>query len=123
MKQPDYRKYLSDILAACDLLGDYTRGKSYEDYCEDSLLQSAVERQFEIVGEALNRALRTNPSLQDHISHASRIVAFRNRLIHAYAEISAELVWSVLKSNLPKLKDEVAALLRDSDAAGLSGRR
>ena len=74
----------------------------------DPMLRSAVERQFEIIGEALNQALRGDPSLEQKISHFHRIVAFRNRLIHGYASIAEEVVWGVVESNLPVLLREAA---------------
>ncbi len=82
MKRPDVRKYLYDILQACDLLEHFTGGKTFDDYLADALLRSGVERQFGIVGEALGQALRVNPDLAERVTGARRIVAFRNRLIH-----------------------------------------
>jgi uncharacterized protein with HEPN domain len=72
-----------------------------------------VERQFEIVGEALRRALEAEPALADRISDTGRIVAFGNRLIHGYASVSAEVVWGVLEANVPTLHHEVSELLAE----------
>lgn len=60
----DLRKYLYDIDQACLLLKEFTGGKSFADYSTDAMLRSAVERQFEIIGEALGQALRTEPTLE-----------------------------------------------------------
>jgi uncharacterized protein with HEPN domain len=115
LKTLEVRKYLFDIAQACDLLAQFTSGKTLADYASDPMLRSAVERQFEIIGEALNHALRFDPTLADEISDTSRIIAFRNRLIHAYASVADEVVWGVLETNLPPLRREVAALLHEKD--------
>jgi hypothetical protein len=62
MPPRDLRAYLFDVAEACRLVEEFTRGKSAADYAGDSLLRSGVERQLEIVGEALNQALRNHPS-------------------------------------------------------------
>lgn len=111
MRPLEVRKYLFDILEACEQLQRFTAGKTFEGYLADAMLRSAVERQFEIVGEALARALRLEPGLSAQISETARIIAFRNRLIHGYASVSSEVVWGVLEANLPGLHQEVAALL------------
>ncbi len=111
MPPPEVLKFLFDAREACDLLERFTHGRSFEDYSSDPMLRSAVERQLEIVGEALNRALRLHPSLADVISDAPRIVAFRNRLVHGYAAVTDAVVWGVLEGNLPKLRREVGGLL------------
>ena len=59
----DIRKYLYDIQQACELLSEFTAGKTLDDYTTNAMLQSAVERQFEIIGEALNQMLRRDPAL------------------------------------------------------------
>jgi len=107
----DVRKYLFDIAEACDLIAQFTKGKSFSDYRADPLLRSAVERQFEIIGEALNKALQDDPGLDQVISYSRRIISFRNRLIHGYSTISDEVVWGVLETNLPILTREVKQLL------------
>jgi uncharacterized protein with HEPN domain len=110
----EVRKYLFDIAQACDLLTQFTKGKTFTDYSADALLRSAVERQFEVVGEALNQVLRLYPELSNRISNCRRIVAFRNRLIHGYAFVSDDVVWGVLETNLPTLRHEVQLLLDES---------
>ena len=107
----EVRKYLFDIAEACDLLTQFTAGKTFTDYSADALLRSAVERQFEVVGEALNQALHLYPALANRVSDCRRIVAFRNRLIHGYAFVSDKVVWGVLETNLPTLRREVQSLL------------
>lgn len=111
MPQRDVRRYLYDILQACNLLAQFTAGKKFDDYTSDALLRSAVERQFEIVGEALNQGLRVDPGLAARITDSGRIIAFRHRLSYGYASISDNTVWGVLETYLPVLRREVKALL------------
>ena len=112
MRRPETLKYLYDIAEACRLLDQFTSGKTIAEYASDALLRSAVERQFEIIGEALRLAIREEPELAGLISDSSRIIAFRNRLIHGYAAILNDVVWGVLETNLPTLQREVEALLK-----------
>jgi len=107
----EVRKYLFDIQEAGELLAQFTEGKSLDDYVADPLLRSAVERQFEVIGEALRQMLNLNPDLSSFISCHQRIIAFRNRLIHGYADIAHDVVWGVLEANLPKLRQEIKELL------------
>ena len=111
MKQLEIRKYLFDIKEACELLLQFTAGKTFSDYSTDPMLRSAVERQFEIIGEALSQAIRLDPDLPSRISNTGRIIAFRNRLIHAYSSIADEIVWGILEASLPTLYKEVTALM------------
>ena len=105
------KKYLFDIAEACDLIAQFTHGKTLADYQKDPLLRSGVERQFEIVGEALNQAIQHDPSVEELISNSSRIISFRNRLIHGYATISDKVVWGILETHLSVLTQEVKDLL------------
>jgi uncharacterized protein with HEPN domain len=76
-----------------------------------------VEREFEIIGEALNRLAQTDPGTASRIADLNRIVVFRNRIIHAYDAVDDATVWGVVGSHLPKLISEVEALLTDEDDA------
>ena len=87
MRRPETLKYLFDILEACRLLDEFVAGKAFADYQADAMLRSAVERQFEVIGEALRLAIRDDPTLAGVVTHSSRIIAFRNHLVHGYATV------------------------------------
>jgi len=112
----EIRKYLYDIQQACELLNDFTASKTLTDYTANVMLRTVVERQFEIIGEALNQMLKREPALAPRLSDHRRIIAFRNRLIHGYADIDDEVVWGVLTTSLPRLRREIVALLPDNEA-------
>jgi uncharacterized protein with HEPN domain len=107
------KKYLFDIQRAAALLTDFTQGKELADYSHDSMLRAAVEREFEIIGEALARLARLDETLAARISEHNRIIAFRNILIHGYADVDDRLVWDVVTTKLPILRSQVAALLEE----------
>lgn len=112
--QPDPRKYLWDALRAAGFLRQFSAGKSFGDYQDDVLLRSAVERQFEIVGEALSQLAKSHADMAAQVPELPRIVAFRNILIHGYATVDDALVWQVLTDKLPQLETAVRTLLADS---------
>lgn len=109
--QPESRKFLHDVLQAAELLLEFTRGKRFEDYAADALLRSGVERQFEIIGEALSQLAKIDSETAARISDHRRIIAFRNILIHGYAQVDDRIVWDLAQSRLPGLRDEAATLL------------
>ena len=107
----DPRTYLWDALAALDRLTRFHAGKTFVDYSGDDLVRSAVERQFEIVGEALNQFAKLEPAIADEITDLGRIVAFRNILIHGYATVDDAIVWQVLTDKLPALQVNLRSIL------------
>lgn len=111
--QPDPRKYLWDALQATERLRRFGQGKSFDDYRSNELLKSAVERQFEVVGEALNQLSKVDPVLAGQIPELARIVAFRNILIHGYAMVDDAIVWQVLTDKRPVLERTLRALLAE----------
>lgn len=110
----DARTYLWDARRAAGLVVEFVSGRSWQDYQSDALLRSAVERQFEIVGQALNQLRRVDADLAARIGDLSRIVAFRNILIHRYAAVEDRLVWDAATDRVAKLIDVLDELLGDS---------
>jgi uncharacterized protein with HEPN domain len=110
----DAEKLLWDAKLATDRVVRFIAGRSFADYLHDEYLRSAVERQFEIVGEALSRLSRVDPNTAAAIDELPRIVAFRNILIHGYATVDNKLVWGVIESHLEPLRLKVGMLLGKS---------
>ena len=111
--QLEAKKYLYDIQQAAARIAEFTAGKVFEEYQSDAMLRAAVERQFEIIGEALSQLARVDAALAASIGERRRIVAFRNILIHGYADVDDRLVWDVVQGKLPVLRREVEMLLSE----------
>ena len=109
------RKYLYDMQRAAELLRTFTRGKTLADYVNDAMLRSAVERQFEIIGEAMTSFAKVDGTTANRISHYQRIIAFRNVLIHGYADVDDRLVWDVLQTHLSTLRREIQDLVKEAE--------
>jgi len=105
------KKLLQDVLDALVLLERFGEGKTLEDYKREPMLRAAVEREFEIVGEALRRLADRDAETAARVPELRRIVAFRNILIHGYAEIDDQIVWEALRTKTVALKTVVLSLL------------
>jgi uncharacterized protein with HEPN domain len=79
------------------------------------MLRAAVEREFEIIGEALAQLARLDAAIAARITDHRRIISFRNLLIHGYADVDDRLVWDVVETKLAVLQREVEALLESAD--------
>ncbi len=102
---------LEDIRKAAERIGKFTAGMNFDDYARNELLRSAVERQFEIAAEALNRLLKLAPQLATTVTEYRRIIDFRNLLSHGYDLVDDAIVWGVVEKNIPVLRREVETLL------------
>jgi uncharacterized protein with HEPN domain len=109
--QDETRKHLFDVLQAATDIREFTSGLTYADYRADSKTQAAVERKFEIIGEALNRIKRIDKPLVMTIPDHERIIAFRNIISHGYDIIDPAIVWDVVQNHLPALEQVVQDLL------------
>jgi len=109
------KKYLFDIARAAKLALGFIASKTFGDYGADPMMRSAVERQLEIVGEALAQLARTDPAVASQIGEYQRVIAFRNILIHGYAEIDHRIVWNVLELKLPVVLSQASNLLDDEE--------
>jgi len=106
-------KYLWDASVAAERIARFTAGRSREDYANDDMLRSAVERQFEIVGVALSAFARAAPERAAAIPELPQIVGFRNVLAHDYDDVDDEVVWGVVKGKLTELRTTLAKLLAE----------
>jgi len=112
--QRDTRAYLWDAREAADAILRFTQDHTRQEFEENLLLRSAVERQFQIIGEALGQAYRHDPKVAERIPDLARIVAFRNILVHGYAVIDNERVWRIVQESLPQLRSVLDLLLREA---------
>ncbi|HPN18062.1 MAG TPA: DUF86 domain-containing protein [Chitinophagales bacterium] len=111
---PDVVKYLLDIKTSIDSIEDFIgEKKDFTLYQNNKQLRRAVERELEIIGEALNRILKIDATIE--IENSRRIVDLRNWVIHAYDKVDDYIIWGVLVVHLPKLKIEIEKLLKDID--------
>jgi uncharacterized protein with HEPN domain len=104
-------KLLEDIRDATAFICHVTDGKTLDDYLHDRLLRQAVERNFEIIGEAVGRLAKIDAETAGKIGQYQQIISFRNVLIHGYDLIDTAQVWDVIQKNLPKLEAEVSSIL------------
>lgn len=106
------KKYLYDIKQSIDSINEYLgENRNFFRYQENKQLRRAVERELEIIGEAVNKALAIQPQLSDSIQDARRIVDLRNYVIHGYDKIDDIIIWGVISKNLPLLKNQIEQLL------------
>ena len=112
----DARVLLTDINQAGADIQAFTADMDSAAYAADVRTQAAVERKFEIIGEALNRLRADHAELAGRIPGMRRIIDFRNYLAHGYDRVAPRLVWLYATSNLPELRRVVQALLAELGA-------
>ena len=109
----DPEKYLHDILSSCEFLLEFTGGRTVQDYAGDRAFRSAVERELQIIGEAVMQLERIAPEVAGRIPEHRDIIGFRHVLVHGYASLQPATVWGVIESKLPVLTREVQTLLSE----------
>lgn len=104
------KKYLVDMLNSINSIEDFLGIKKYyEHYKSNRQLKRAIERELEIIGEALNKAMKIDPKLE--IKNGRKIIQIRNIIAHAYDSVDDEIIWSIIINHLPKLKIEIENLM------------
>ena len=91
------------MLDSSRAIRQWRAGRSYDEYLSDRQFRRAVEREFEIIGEALNRLSEEDANVAAQIAELPRIVAFRNRIIHGYDSVDDEIIWDAVQVHVPKL--------------------
>ncbi len=106
----DIKKYLYDVKESIQSIENYLgERRDFKIYMRDKMLRRAVERELEIIGEAINRIDKIDPEIS--ISSKKRIINMRNRVIHGYDKIDDGIVWGTIIRHLPVLKTEINNLL------------
>ena len=109
------RALLWDMHRAAGFISSFTRARSEQDFLSDAMLRSAVERQFEIIGEALNRLKQIDPATAERITDHRQIIGFRNILIHGYRSVNNAITWRIVEQHLPTLLKELDVLLAEPE--------
>ena len=106
-------KWLFDIKISIDEISSFfgNEEKDFFKYRNNLMLKRAVERNLEIIGEAVNRIITRDISYNEKITNAKAIIGLRNYVIHAYDNVSDENIWAILTNHLPKLKFEIDHLI------------
>ncbi len=105
---------LEDRRDAAKFIADDTAEVTFDGFLSDRRTRQLVERNLEIIGEAVNRLRRHDPSVVERISAYRQVVAFRNVLVHGYDVIDYPTVWRAVQDSLPGLRAEVEQLLREA---------
>lgn len=107
------KKWLEDIIIAIDEIDIFfeTLPKRYETFVDNLLLRRGIERNIEIIGEAMSQILKEEPTVS--ITNARKIVDTRNYVIHGYDSLTTDILWSIVVNHLPILKKEIEGLLNN----------
>lgn len=109
--ETEIKKYLFDINESIDSIEKYLGNKrDFSIYIADKMLRRAIEREFEIIGEAMSRIEKLDSTL--NITAKKLIISMRNRVIHGYDKIDNEIIWGTIVRHLPTLKIEIESLLK-----------
>lgn len=112
--RPESPKLLADIQDASVCIIQWVANRTQQEYAADRMLRQAIERNFEIIGEAINRLRRVDPQTADRIGEYPQIVAFRNILAHGYDIIDPAITWGIIQRKLHVLKQDVDRLLAEA---------
>ena len=107
------KKWLYYVLKSIEEIEDYASqaNRNFIRFKENKMMKRAIERNLEILGEAVNRILQVDESIE--ITDARKIVGLRNNIIHSYETVSDEIIWSIFIKHIPKLKKEITKLIQE----------
>lgn len=109
-------KWLYDIKFSIEEIDGFfdNKEKDFSHYHKNIMLKRAIERNLEIIGEAIHRIVKRDVSFENKIANAKSIIGLRNHVIHAYDNISDENIWSILIIHLPRLKSDISKLIDEN---------
>ncbi|MBK9438410.1 MAG: DUF86 domain-containing protein [Chloracidobacterium sp.] len=109
MKSRNDRLYLYDIIECCDRVADYINGVREEDYQVNPMLQDALVRNIEVVGEAVKNLSQEITDAHPNIAW-SQIARMRDKIAHHYFRINLDVVWKTATDDLPALRPQIASI-------------
>ena len=112
MPHNDPAKYLYDMLSSCEFLLEFTQNKTVDDYIGDRAFRSAIERELQIIGEALLQLDKVSPEIAGQIPNYLNIIGFRHILVHGYDSLNPATVWNVIETKLEGLRAKIQSLPR-----------
>ena len=112
--------WLEDMLTSGCFIQQDTAELSHAAFLSDRRTRQAVERNPEIIGEALRRIERVDPQTAHHLTNHRQVIGLRNRLIHGYDEADDSTIWTIITTFLPVLMQEVETLLTEADTSRTS---
>ncbi|MEJ2704138.1 MAG: DUF86 domain-containing protein [Sedimentisphaerales bacterium] len=108
------KKYLYDIINCSEFVLQLTEGKTVDDYKNDRVFRSALERELQIIGEAMLQLDHTSPETVEGISEHRSIIGFRHVLVHGYASLDPDTVWNVVETKIEILLKQAKELLQQA---------
>lgn len=108
--QPKVLKYILDIQSIIEEIEAIKTkaNNNFISFKSDIILQRAIERDLEIIGEAIRKIIEIDPSIS--ISSAKNIIGLRNIISHAYDSVEPEMIWGIIQNNIPLLAEEIKAI-------------
>lgn len=110
----DPEKFVYDMLDACRFLLEMTAGHTVDRYKSDRAFRSAIERELQVIGEAMIQLRAIAPEAVSQITEYERIIGFRHVLVHGYHSLDADIVWFVIQDKIPTLREELERQLEDT---------
>jgi uncharacterized protein with HEPN domain len=108
----EIKKYLHDVAQSIDSIEQYLKGKrDFNEYQANKLLRRGIERELEIIGEAVSRILKIDSNI--NISESRRIVDLRNWIIHGYDRVDNVIIWGIINKDINRLKQQVDELMKE----------
>ncbi|MCP4652017.1 MAG: DUF86 domain-containing protein [Candidatus Omnitrophica bacterium] len=108
----NYKLFIEDILGAMNRIEEYIKGLSYEDFSENEMVEDAVIRKIEIIGEAARNVPEDIKEKYQNIPW-KKMVGLRNITIHEYFGVDLDIVWEIITKNIPETKVDIQNVLED----------
>ena len=108
------KKYLYDIINCSEFVLQLTKDKTVDDYKNNRVFRSALERELQIIGEAMLQLDHMSPEMIEKISEHRSIIGFRHVLVHGYDSLDPDTVWNVIETKIALLLEQAKELLQQT---------